>query len=129
MRQRERVLLHAQPLPRRGAAGGNGAWLPVPLFNQFPQSTRLKYGAICVADFAESTGSYGLSVSRPGLMHLARDADPFQRQLLGPFASESSRSPEAYRAFRQSVSVETIGGIYRNFWRISTSLEISRQAC
>ena len=25
---------------------GNGAWLPVPLFNQFPQSTRLRYGAI-----------------------------------------------------------------------------------
>ena len=46
VRQRECVLLHAQPLPRRGAAGGNGAWLPVPLFNQFPQSTRLRYGAI-----------------------------------------------------------------------------------
>ena len=55
--------------------------------------------------FRESTGSNGLSVSRSGLMHLARDADPCQRLLLGPFVERIqpfSRGQSSFTAVRIS---------------------------
>ena len=81
VRKQERVLFDAQPLSRRRAAGGDGAWLQ------------------------------GLSVTRPGFMHLARDTDPGQRQLQAPLISQFSRSAEANRASISSVSVATIACI------------------
>ena len=105
------MLFHAQPLPRRRAAGGDGAWLPIPIFNQFLQSTRLTSGAILVANFAESTGSNGLCVLRPGLMHLARTRTHVSGNCWVRLSSESSLSPVPHRSRSLGEPLQKAGAI------------------
>ena len=87
MRKQERVLVDAQPLPRRRAAGGDGA------------------------------GLQGLSVTRPGFKDLGRDTDPGQRQLQAPLIANSAVLPRSierlsrlYQSRPSPASTEIFGG-------------------